>query len=130
MMSMNYKLYTLLALAGISLASCTKDSGGGQPPAGPTFEQGYSMVTRADGSGNPEHGDAYTMLSYLESRSGTPMNQMVIPSTVDRNSGKQYGYYAFDANGTAAWPAGTLVPVTVSTSTYKPSAGTNPLVIS
>lgn len=100
--------HTFIVILALStgFCSCTKDQEGIDPVKDQELPvQDYVMTTRVDGAGAPEHGDAYTILSYT------------YDLNVIRNSSsmRQYGYYAYDANGDYG-VKGSLIPVTVNTS--------------
>lgn len=108
MRKIKYIFYAIPCLAAM-LCSCTKEEGGSTPDGGSeAVEQAFSF-TRADGNGDPEHADTYTMISYML---GGPTS-----TTVDKQQIKiqyQSGYYAYDANGD--YDQGALIPVAVNTS--------------
>lgn len=127
---MRKNIYALVAFAALcaGLSSCVNDNKElGELPA-PTQEpldQGFSITTRANEiTGAPEDQDTYTLMSYTKAYTGsttTYSNQI----TNGYNNMKQYGYYAYDGTGRIG-AVGDLIPVQVSTTTYK--AVNNPFV--
>lgn len=100
----------MLLCAGL-LASCVKEpaprSGG---DIGQVIDQDFSMGTRADVNGDPEHGDAYTLVSYHVG--GTSSTAITRNNITDS---RQFGYYAYD-DGVSAGTygvAGALIPVAI-----------------
>ena len=124
-----------LALTGtLSIACAVDDKGAEQPDSTPVCVQGFSMGTRADSDGDPEHGDTYTLISY---RVGGTESTWVDKYRIMFHSdfGRQYGYYAYDDGVLSGRPPGTLVPVNAkapneggTVPNYTPIEGISPLV--
>ncbi len=114
--------FIAIALTGAGAVSCTNENPTPEIPVTPLYEQGFSMGTRADGSGDPEHGDAYTIVSYrVGGTNSTEMDKYTINFT--SRYGRQWGYYAYDDGLLSGRPAGTLVPVEIQ---FPNIAGTVP----
>lgn len=85
-----------------------------------TIEQGFLVGTRTDLNGSPEHGDAYTLISY--NVGGTSSNDAFINQIPNI---RQCGYYAYDDGTDSGRATGTLVPVAISTPSESNSASVN-----
>ena len=124
----------LLLCMGLAV-SCSNERTEPGPQEQPQAQQGFSGgTTRVDAlTGDPQHGDAYTLVSYTTG--GTTLAQNQITNT------QQYGYYAYD-DGSSYGTPGALIPVAIrfpatgnttppalTPPFYVPSAGTSPLVM-
>lgn len=120
---MRKNIYALVAFAALcaGLGSCVNDNkelGELPAPAQEPLDQGFSITTRAnDITGEPEDQDTYTIMSYTKAYTGstTTYSNQIANSY---NYMKQYGYYAYDGTGRIG-AVGDLIPVQVSTTTYK-----------
>jgi hypothetical protein len=99
--------------------SCNGDESGCGGKTDEVKDQAFvGAATRFDAVGDPQHGEAYTMIGY---KTGGSVNDRYQIS--DAN---QYGFYAYD-DGSSYGVAGALIPVAIN-ALYAPSAGINPLV--
>jgi hypothetical protein len=106
------KHITLITLFALALVSCEKTVVEPEIET-PAYEQEFGFGTRADGSGNPTHGDPYTIISY---RVGGTSSTDVDKYQIRENNayGKQWGYYAYDDGVISGNTEGTLVPVAMA----------------
>lgn len=95
------------------IVSCVNEQVVEQANTDEVSEQGFSGVTRTTTSGDPEHGDAYTLVSYkVEGMLSTDIDMYQI------RDDQQYGYYAYDDGSDSDRAPGTLVPVEIKFPTY------------
>ncbi len=130
--------FAALMLAVSGTASCTRNGGDdGKPDETPAYEQGFSMGTRVDAAGYPEHGDAYVLISYrVGGTSSTYEDKMLIRDN-GTYGGKQFGHYAYD-DGSSYGTPGALIPIdprsfvehngNPANPPYVPQYGIDPLV--
>lgn len=90
--------------------SCGKGQGG-ENPSEPVFEVGYTMGTRADGSGKPENKDTFTIISYRVS----DLNNVATTEPFRVVNNNQRGFYIYlDQNDAAYVEEDFLVPVEIT----------------